>query len=118
MLEEYTKRRDLVVSTLNKIDGVICPKPGGAFYVAARLPIDDTDKFCRWLLEDFEYENQTVMLAPMTGFYSTPGLGKDEIRLGYVLNVDALAKAMICLEKALAVYPGRTMQTEVSGKIR
>ena len=118
VLEEYTKRRDLVVSTLNKIDGVICPKPGGAFYVAARLPIDDTDKFCRWLLEDFEYENQTVMLAPMTGFYSTPGLGKDEIRLGYVLNVDALAKAMICLEKALAVYPGRTMQTEVSGKIR
>jgi len=118
VLVEYTRRRDLVVSALNKIDGVICPNPGGAFYVAARLPIDDADKFCQWLLEDFEHDNQTVMLAPMTGFYSTPGAGKDEIRLGYVLNVETLAKAMTCLEKALAVYPGRTIHSAVSDRVR
>ncbi|HEQ99773.1 MAG TPA: pyridoxal phosphate-dependent aminotransferase [candidate division Zixibacteria bacterium] len=104
---EYVKRRDIVVESLNKIDGVLCPKPSGAFYCAVRLPIDDDNRFCQWLLEDFEYENQTVMLAPLSGFYSTPGLGKNEIRIGYVLNVDSLKKAMKCIEEALKVYPGR-----------
>lgn len=114
--DEYIKRRDLVVSALNDIEGVVCPTPSGAFYVAARLPIDDADKFCQWLLEEFEHKNQTVMLAPMTGFYATPGLGKDEVRIGYVLNVDALEKAMTCLKKALVVYPGgKTIATARAG---
>jgi aspartate aminotransferase len=104
---EYVKRRDIVVESLNKIEGVLCPKPSGAFYCAVRLPIDDDNRFCQWLLEDFEYENQTVMLAPLSGFYSTPGLGKNEIRIGYVLKVDSLKKAMKCIEEALKVYPGR-----------
>jgi aspartate aminotransferase len=108
VMADYVRRRDTVVDALAGVDGVICPRPGGAFYVAARLPIDDGDKFCQWLLEDFAYENQTVMLAPMAGFYATPGLGKDEVRIGYVLNVEALGKAMTCLIEALKVYPGRT----------
>jgi aspartate aminotransferase len=108
VLNEYVKRRDTVVDALNGIEGVVCPTPKGAFYVAARLPIDDADKFCQWLLEDFEYENQTVMLAPLSGFYATSGLGKNEIRIGYVLNVDSLKKAMKCIAEALKIYPGRT----------
>ncbi len=107
VLDEYVKRRDIVVNALNDIDGVLCPRPRGAFYAAARLPVDDADKFCQWLLEEFEYENQTVMLAPMAGFYATQGLGKDEIRIGYVLNVQSLKNAMKCLEEALKIYPGR-----------
>ena len=106
--DEYVNRRDLVVESLQKIEGVLCPRPNGAFYVAARLPIDDADRFCRWLLEDFEYDNQTVMLAPMAGFYATPGLGRDEVRIGYVLKVESLQNAMKCLDEALKVYPGRT----------
>jgi aspartate aminotransferase len=102
--EEYIKRRDIMVSRLNAMPGVFCPNPGGAFYVIARLPIDDSDKFCQWLLESFSYNNQTVMLAPATGFYATNGLGKDEVRLAYVLNVNDLGKAMDCLEKALEEY--------------
>ena len=105
---EYLKRRDVLVSRLNKIPGVFCPNPGGAFYAMASLPVDDTDKFCQWVLESFSHENQTVMLAPAGGFYGTKGLGKKEIRLAYVLNTDALNKAMDCLEKALEQYPGRT----------
>ncbi|MBL7764105.1 MAG: pyridoxal phosphate-dependent aminotransferase [Chitinophagaceae bacterium] len=104
---EYMARRDLLVSRLNAMPGVFCPNPGGAFYAMAKLPIDDSDKFCQWLLEDFSYNNQTVMLAPATGFYGTPGLGKNEVRLAYVLNLDAINAAMDCLEKALEVYPGR-----------
>lgn len=104
---EYLKRRDVLVSRLNKMPGVFCPNPGGAFYAMARLPVDDTDVFCQWLLESFAYEGQTVMLAPGSGFYGSPGLGKNEVRLAYVLNVDALQKAMDCLEKALEQYPGR-----------
>lgn len=104
---EYQARRDLMISRLNKIPGVFCPNPGGAFYAIARLPIDDSDKFCQWLLESFEYDGQTVMLAPATGFYGTPGLGTNEIRLAYVLNLEALDNAMTVLEKALEVYPGR-----------
>jgi len=106
-LEEYKLRRDVIVSRLNKMKGVFCPNPGGAFYAMAKLPIDDSDKFCQWLLEEFNYNNQTVMLAPATGFYGTVGLGKQEVRLAYVLNTDAINNAMDCLEKALEVYPGR-----------
>jgi aspartate aminotransferase len=105
--KEYQQRRDLLVSRLNKIPGVFCPNPGGAFYAIAKLPIDDSDKFCQWLLESFSYNNQTLMLAPATGFYGTPGLGKQEVRLAYVLNLDSINKAMDCLEQALATYPGK-----------
>jgi aspartate aminotransferase len=105
--KEYTERRDLVVSALNKMDGVFCPNPGGAFYAVVRLPIDDSDKFCQWMLEEFSYEGQTVMMAPATGFYSTPGAGKNEVRIAYVLKKEDLTKAMRCLDQALKVYPGR-----------
>jgi aspartate aminotransferase len=105
---EYLSRRNLLVKRLNAMKGVICPNPGGAFYAMAKLPIDDSDKFCQWLLESFSYKGQTVMLAPATGFYGTPGLGKQEVRLAYVLNLKALDQAMDCLEEALKVYPGRT----------
>ena len=104
---EYKKRRDTIVKRLNAMDGVFCPNPGGAFYAMAKLPIDDADKFCQWLLESFTHNKQTVMLAPATGFYSTPGLGKQEVRLAYVLNTDNINKAMDCLEAALKEYPGR-----------
>jgi aspartate aminotransferase len=103
---EYKSRRDLIVSRLNAMEGVFCPNPGGAFYAMAKLPIDDADKFCQWLLEEFAFENQTVMLAPATGFYGTPGLGKQEVRLAYVLNLEDINKSMDCLESALKVYPG------------
>lgn len=106
--QEYMARRDLLVRRLNAIPGVYCPKPGGAFYAIARLPIDDADRFCQWLLESFAYNNQTVMLAPATGFYGTPGLGVNEVRLAYVLNLESIDAAMDCLGKALEVYPGRT----------
>jgi aspartate aminotransferase len=104
---EYKLRRDTIVGRLNKMEGVFCPNPGGAFYAMAKLPIDDSDKFCQWLLESFNHNNATVMLAPATGFYGTAGLGKQEVRLAYVLNVDAINAAMDCLEEALKVYPGR-----------
>jgi aspartate aminotransferase len=107
---EYLSRRNTMVGRLNKMPGVYCPNPGGAFYAIARLPIDDADKFCQWLLEDFSYNKQTVMLAPATGFYGTPGLGKNEVRLAYVLNNDALNAAMDCLENALEKYPGRVIK--------
>ncbi len=103
---EYLHRRDTLIKRLNAMPGVFCPTPGGAFYAIARLPIDDADKFCQWLLESFSHNNQTVMLAPATGFYGTPGLGKNEVRLAYVLNVDAINAAMDCLEEALKQYPG------------
>ncbi len=105
---EYKKRRDTIVKRLNAIPGVFCPSPGGAFYAMAKLPVDDADNFCQWLLESFSYNNQTVMLAPASGFYGTAGLGKQEVRLAYVLNTDAINAAMDCLEKALLEYPGRT----------
>jgi len=117
--KEYTHRRDTLVNALNNMEGVYCPNPGGAFYVVARLPIDNADKFCQWILEKFSYENQTVMMAPATGFYSTPGAGENEVRLAYVLNNQDIEKAMICLEEALKVYPGRTVdssQLAVSSK--
>jgi aspartate aminotransferase len=104
---EYKLRRNLIVDRLNKIPGVFCPQPGGAFYAMASLPIDDADKFCQWLLESFSYKGATVMLAPATGFYGTEGLGKKEVRLAYVLNTESINNAMDCLEKALEVYPGK-----------
>jgi aspartate aminotransferase len=104
---EYMKRRDVLVKRLNEMPGVICPNPLGAFYAMARLPIEDADVFCQWLLESFSYNGQTVMLAPASGFYGTPGLGKNEVRLAYVLNVGDLNKAMDCLQQALKEYPGR-----------
>ncbi len=104
---EYQLRRDTIVKRLNNIPGVFCPNPGGAFYAMASLPIDDADVFCQWLLESFNYNDATVMLAPATGFYGTDGLGKKEVRLAYVLNVEAINEAMDCLEKALEQYPGR-----------
>lgn len=107
--DEYIKRRNFMVEALNRMEGVYCPKPKGAFYTVVRLPIDDSDRFAQWLLEHFEHKNQTVMLAPATGFYSTPGLGKNEVRIAYVLNVDDLRNAMECLEVALKQYPGRTL---------
>lgn len=107
VVEEYVKRRDILVDGLNKIEGVSCPKPKGAFYCIAQLPIDDADVFCQWMLEKFEYNNQTVMMAPATGFYATPGLGKNQVRLAYVLNAEALQNALACLEVALKQYPGR-----------
>ena len=105
---EYQLRRDTIVKRLNNIEGVFCPNPLGAFYAMASLPIDDADVFCQWLLESFNYEGATLMLAPATGFYATEGLGKNEVRLAYVLNVDDIDKAMDCLEKALEIYPGST----------
>ena len=115
--KEYQSRRDLLVSRLNAMPGVYCPNPGGAFYAIARLPIDDADRFCQWLLEAFSYKDQTVMLAPATGFYGTPGLGKNEVRLAYVLNLDSINHAMDCLEKALEQYPGRTAATKPSAEM-
>lgn len=103
---EYRSRRDLLVKRLNDMDGVFCPNPGGAFYAIAKLPIDDADSFCQWLLESFEHQQQTVMLAPATGFYGTPGLGKQEVRLAYVLNLNDINSAMDCLEAALKIYHG------------
>lgn len=104
----YLSRRNLLVSRLNNIPGVFCPTPGGAFYVIAKLPIDDGDRFCQWLLESFSYKNQTLMLAPASGFYETKGLGSNEVRLAYVINNDDINEAMDCLEAALKVYPGKT----------
>ena len=105
--QEYKNRRDLIVKRLNEMDGVFCPNPGGAFYAMAKLPIDDSDTFCQWLLESFDYNGSTVMLAPATGFYGTAGLGKQEVRLAYVLNLTAIDAAMDCLKVALEQYPGK-----------
>ena len=107
VLNEYHDRRNIVVESINKMDGCFCPNPGGAFYAVARLPIDDSDRFCKWLLEDFNYQGETVMLAPATGFYSTKGRGTDEVRISYVLNTNDLRSAMKCLAEALKLYPGR-----------
>ncbi|HNY07318.1 MAG TPA: pyridoxal phosphate-dependent aminotransferase [Bacteroidales bacterium] len=107
--DEYIARRNYVINALNNIEGVVAPMPKGAFYTIIGLPIDDSDKFCQWLLEDFNYNGETVMLAPATGFYATPGLGKNEVRIAYVLKIDDLKHAVKCLEEALKVYPGKTI---------
>lgn len=107
---EYVARRNYVVEQLNSMEGVYCPKPSGAFYCMAQLPIDDSDKFCQWLLEKFNHNGQTVMLAPATGFYSKPELGRKEVRIAYVLNLEDLKHAMDCLREALLIYPGRIIE--------
>jgi len=104
---EYTLRRNFMVDALNSMPGVYCPRPKGAFYTVVRLPVDDTDKFAKWLLDEFEYKNRTVMVAPASGFYSTPGSGLNEVRIAYVLKIDDLKNAMEVLAEALKVYPGR-----------
>lgn len=106
VINEYVARRDLLVDGLNKIDGVICPKPKGAFYAIAQLPVDNAEKFAQWLLEDFDYQNETLMVAPAAGFYSTEGEGNNQVRIAYVLNQDSLKRAIKCLEEALIQYPG------------
>ena len=106
---EYVERRKFLIDGLNRIPGCYSPIPMGAFYTVAKLPVDDADKFCAWCLDKFEYEGQTVMLAPASGFYTTPGLGKDEVRIAYVLKKEDLAKALTVLAKALEAYPGRTI---------
>ena len=98
-----------MVKGLNEIPGVYCPNPKGAFYTVVKLPIDDADKFAKWMLEEFQYNGQTVMVAPATGFYNTPGLGKNEVRVAYVLKIEDLKNAIEVLKHALEVYPGRTM---------
>lgn len=105
--EEYIARRNFVIEKLNKIPGVFAPMPKGAFYSIIQLPVDDADVFCQWLLENFSYKNQTLMLAPASGFYATPGLGLQEARIAYVLKIEDLENAVECLAEALKVYPGR-----------
>ena len=107
VIDEYVNRRNLLIEGLNKIDGITCPNPSGAFYCIAQLPIDDADKFAKWLLEEFSWNNKTVMVAPAQGFYSTPGIGKQQIRIAYVLNLEELQNAINILEEALKIYPGR-----------
>jgi len=106
---EYIARRNFMVDALSKMEGVVCPMPKGAFYTIVKLPVDSSEKFCEWILSEFEYKNQTVMMAPASGFYSTPGIGYNEVRIAYVLKIDDLRNAMITLEHALMAYPGRTL---------
>ena len=105
---EYVERRNIMVDGLNQIPGVFCPKPSGAFYCVAKFPVDSAEKFCQWLLEEFDYNGDTVMMSPASGFYSTDGLGNQEARIAYVLNKESLRKAVKCLEEALKIYPGAT----------
>lgn len=107
--DEYVERRKFLIDGINRIPGCYSPIPMGAFYTVASLPVDDADKFCAWCLEDFDYEGQTIFMAPASGFYTTPGLGKNEVRLAYVLKKQDLAKALLVLEKALEAYPGKTL---------
>lgn len=107
MYDEYVERRNCLIDGLNRIPGVYSPIPMGAFYTVARLPVDDAEKFCAWCLSDFDYEGETVMLAPAAGFYTTPGAGKDQVRIAYVLNKEDLARALVVLKYALEAYSGR-----------
>ena len=106
--DEYVERRKCLIDGLNRIPGVYSPIPMGAFYTVAKLPVDDAEKFCSWCLSDFQYEGETVMMAPAAGFYTTPGAGRDEVRLAYVLKKEDLVRALFVLRKALEAYPGRT----------
>jgi len=112
-ITEYNERRELLIGRLQQMEAVVCPKPTGAFYAFAKLPIDNADRFCQWLLEEFEHNGASVMLAPGTGFYYSEGLGQQEVRMAYVLNKDDINKAMDCLQEALQVYPGRTVDKSV-----
>lgn len=115
VIDEYVERRDIMVNGLNEIEGVFCPKPKGAFYCVAKFPVDSTEKFCQWLLEEFDYKGKTVMMAPCSGFYATKGLGQNEARIAYVLNKADLSDAVDCLKAALAVYPGK-VDSEVTSQ--
>ena len=108
--DEYVERRKFLIDGLNRIPGCYSPILMGAFYTVARLPIDDADKFCAWCLSEFEYEGQTVFMAPASGFYTTPGSGRNEVRIAYVLKKDDLNRALFVLQKALEAYPGREMK--------
>ena len=108
--DEYVERRKCLIDGLNRIPGVYSPIPMGAFYTVAKLPVDDSDKFCAWCLSEFEYEGQTVFMAPASGFYTTPGSGRNEVRIAYVLKKDDLNRALFVLQKALEAYPGREMK--------
>lgn len=110
--KEYIERRNIIIEGLNNIEGVKCPKPGGAFYCIAELPVNDAEDFCKWLLQEFEYKNQTVMLAPANGFYSNPSMGKREVRIAYVLKKVSLLNAIMCLDEALKIYPGRILKAK------
>ena len=114
VITEYVERRNVLVDGLNAIDGVICPKPSGAFYAIAQLPIVDAEKFCQWMLEEFNHNGETVMMAPANGFYSDPSRGKNQVRLAYVLNVSALKKAVKCLEEGLKTYKATVEKAIVS----
>ena len=107
VIDEYISRRDLLIDGLNKIPGVICPEPKGAFYAIAQLPIDNSDHFAQWLLEEFNLNGETIMIAPAGGFYSTPNIGCNQVRIAYVLNRESLEQAVLCLREALKIYPGR-----------
>ena len=109
MYDEYVERRKCLIDGLNRIPGVYSPIPMGAFYTVARLPVDDSEKFCAWCLSEFDYEGETVMMAPASGFYTTPDAGRNEVRIAYVLNKDDLRRALVVLQKALESYPGRTI---------
>ncbi len=111
---EYQRRRDVLREEIAEIEGALCPQIDGAFYATVRLPIDDSDKFCQWMLESFAHQGKTVMMAPATGFYETPGLGLDEVRIAYVLNEDRLRQAMRILKLGLAEYPGRTCEQKLA----
>lgn len=112
---EYSSRRDLLKQSLDQIEGVVCPQVNGAFYAMVRLPVDDSEKFCQWILEEFSHNGTTVMMAPAAGFYATEGLGRDEVRIAYVLNQQDLASAMECLAAALKAYPGRVDTAATAG---
>ncbi len=109
---EYVERRKFLIDRINKIPGCYTPIPMGAFYTVVKLPVDDADKFCQWCLREFEYEGQTIFMAPASGFYTTPGMGHNEVRMAYVLNKDELGRAMVVLKHALEAYPGRVMPRE------
>ncbi|MBQ2534846.1 MAG: aminotransferase class I/II-fold pyridoxal phosphate-dependent enzyme, partial [Prevotella sp.] len=109
--DEYVERRKVLIDGLNRIPGVYSPIPMGAFYTMAQLPVDDAEKFCRWCLEKFEYEGETVMMAPGAGFYTTPGAGKNRVRIAYVLKKPDLERALVVLRKALEAYPGKTIKS-------
>lgn len=106
--DEFVERRKVLIDGLNRIPGVYSPIPMGAFYTMVKLPVDDSDKFCKWCLNEFEYEGQTIFMAPGSGFYTTPGLGKNQVRIAYAINKEEISKALVVLEKALEAYPGRT----------
>ncbi len=114
VIDEYKGRRDMLIEGLNNIEGVICPKPKGAFYAFAQLPVENAEAFCRWILEDFDHEGKTVMMAPGAGFYATPNIGQNQVRIAYVLNKEDLASALECLAAGLAAYPYRTVEQTIA----